>query len=213
MSVVWYGRVVPLGWLTVLALLLSPLAAAHWSRLIGVEQVFAPLRARLRKGGRFASWLLGGFECATCSATQFAVFVPLGIGAGFGIYTVFDVRAGLWVAAGLETVVVGLGLASLAVVARHAMDATGGAWQWKSGHTKTYDSAELTQGPRFTIVHVRTTNGNTDIAVAPVSATDTLAMPANIGEIFVVPTESANLPPDGWDRYTPPTLAELFGDQ
>jgi len=38
-------------------------------------------------------------------------------------------------------------------------------------------------------------------------------MPTNIGEIFVVPTESANLPPDGWDRYTPPTLAELFGDQ
>jgi len=99
------------------------------------------------------------------------------------------------------------------VVARHAMDAKGGAWQWKSGHTKTYDSAELAQGPRFTIVHVRTNNGQTDIAVAPVSATDTLAMPTNIGEIFVVPTESANLPPDGWDRYTPPTLAELFGDQ
>ena len=192
MSVVWHGRVVPLGWLTVLALLLSPLAAAHWSRLIGVEQVFAPLRARLRKGGRFASWLLGGFECATCAATQFAVFVPLGIGFGFGVFTVFDVRAGLWAAAGLETVVVGLGLASLAVVARHAMDA---------------------KGPRFTIVHVRTNNGQTDIAVAPVSATDTLAMPTNIGEIFVVPTESANLPPDGWDRYTPPTLAELFGDQ
>ena len=212
MPVVRHRRVVPLGWLTVLALLLSPLAAAHWSRLIGVEQVFAPLRSRLRKGGRFALWLLGGFECATCSATQFAVFVPVGVGAGFGVFAAFDISAGLWVAAGLETIVVGLGLASLAVVARHAMDATGGAWQWKSSHTKTYDSSELSQGPRFTIVHVRTIDGQTDIALAPVSATDTLAMPTGIGEIFVVSTESANLPPDGWDRYTPPALAELFGD-
>lgn len=213
MSVVRYGRVVPLGWLTVLALLFAPLAAAHWSRIIGVEQVSAPLRARLRKGGRLSLWLLGGFECATCSVTQFAVFVPLGVAAGFGIHVVWGWDAGLWVAVGLETVIIGLGVASIAVVVRHAVDAVGGQWQWKAGHTKAFDATELDGGPRFTIVHVRQTKTGVDIAIAPVSATDTLAMPAGIGEVFVVPTETASLPPDGWDRYTPPSIAELFGEQ
>ena len=212
MPVVRFGRVVPLVWLTILALLLSPLAAAHWSRLIGVEQVFAPLRARLRKGGRFSKRTLEGFECATCSTTQFAVFVPATIGGGVWSHAVFGWQAGLWVAGAVETIVVGLGIASLAVVARHAVDATGAAWSWRSAHARTYDSAELANGPRFTIVHVRTVNGTTDIALAPAGATDTLALPPNIGETFIVPTESANIPPDGWDRYTPPTMAELFGD-
>jgi hypothetical protein len=168
------------------AWLLVPFAAALWSRLVGVEAVFEPLRSRLAGGNRFGRWLLSGFQCVTCSAVQAGLLL------------------GAWVAVpgpvGIvgRALTVGMTAALLAVLVRNAFDVALNRAQYRATIAK--QATELGgEGPRYRIVQTRTTVEGTEIAVAPMTSADELLAPRNITTVSIVPT-AAPLG-NGWTAY------------
>ena len=173
-------------WVTIVALVLVPVAAAVWSRLIGVETVFDGVRRWLQRRGPVGLWLYSGFTCRLCATVQGALVLVAGLLTGGPVGVV---------AQGLTF---GLAAAAAGVVARHWFDVTLQRAAYRE--QVLVQATELEYGPRLQIIQTRTTADGVEIAVAPLSTADELALPASIVNVELL--DPQGMIRDGWEPYT-----------